>query len=62
MSLSTTNQELPTCPNCSRQIEDSLTLFADYPFHTTQIRYMCEGCGERVNVTVKRLYDTEVVR
>ncbi len=62
MSLECTNKELPTCPNCHRQIEDALTLFADYPFHATQIHYMCEGCGEQIKITVKRLYDTEVVR
>jgi len=62
VSLESTNQRLPTCPNCHVPLGDPDTMFCTSEFDDTVAHETCDRCGELIKITIKRLYDTEVVR
>jgi hypothetical protein len=60
MSLECTNQELPVCPECHEVLGDPSRMFLGAEFNAT-VDYVRCWCGKQIKVTMKRLYDTEVV-
>jgi hypothetical protein len=61
MSLECTNQEHPSCPECYEPLRDPAFMFHGAEFEITVDYETCAHCGTHVRVTMKRLYDTEVV-
>jgi len=59
VSLECTNQELPTCPECHEQITDAESMF--FLMRCKVLHIQCPSCQERLKITMKPLYDTEVV-
>jgi RNase P subunit RPR2 len=67
VSLECINKEQPTCPECHEPLRESTSGTEDYKFAAIDAgiypsaTVRCLECGERIKITVKRLYDTEVV-
>ena len=59
MPLESGPSEKPTCPNCSQPLTDSESELESWTF--MEARMTCRNCGERVRITVKRLYIVEAM-
>ena len=68
MSIRATNKEVPVCPECHLPLRESTSDLEAYKFNLVDDGFApsatvtCLNCRTSVRVTVKRLYDTEVVR
>jgi len=62
VSLECANQEHPKCPECYTPFRYPEILYRLRIWDDIVSTYVCDKCGTEVRVTMKRLYDTEVVR
>lgn len=67
MSIRATNKEQPVCPECHVPLRESTSDLEGYEFDLVDeglapsATVTCLNCRTDVKVTMKRLYDTEVV-